>query len=109
MVYGARVDTDPGDAAPAELPAGVRAIDVRHLGRERVICSYLVGDVIVDPGPASAVEQLLEGLAGERPSALLLTHIHLDHAGASGTLVQRWPDLRVYVHERGARHLADPS
>src|SRR5262249_33119863 len=65
--------------------------------------------VLVDPGPASAVERLLEGLAGEQPSALLLTHIHLDHAGASGTLVQRWPDLQVYVHERGARHLADPS
>jgi glyoxylase-like metal-dependent hydrolase (beta-lactamase superfamily II) len=40
---------------------------------------------------------------------LLLTHIHLDHAGASGSLVQRWPELEVYVHERGAPHLAEPS
>jgi glyoxylase-like metal-dependent hydrolase (beta-lactamase superfamily II) len=40
---------------------------------------------------------------------VLLTHIHFDHAGAAGALVERWPDLPVYVHERGARHLIDPS
>ena len=39
----------------------------------------------------------------------MLTHIHLDHAAATGALVRRWPDLEVYVHERGARHLIDPS
>ena len=44
-----------------------------------------------------------------RPRALLLTHIHLDHAGATGALVARWPDLEVYVHERGAPHVIDPS
>ena len=55
------------------------------------------------------METLLEALGGEPPRALLLTHIHLDHAGASGALVRRFPDLRVYVHERGARHLIDPS
>jgi glyoxylase-like metal-dependent hydrolase (beta-lactamase superfamily II) len=38
-----------------------------------------------------------------------LTHIHFDHAGAAGSLVERWPDLRVYVHERGAKHMADPT
>src|SRR5207302_6225672 len=43
------------------------------------------------------------------PRALLLTHSHLDHAGASGSLVERWPELEVYVHERGAPHLTDPS
>jgi glyoxylase-like metal-dependent hydrolase (beta-lactamase superfamily II) len=52
---------------------------------------------------------LIEALGGEQPRALLLTHIHLDHAGASGSLVARWPELPVYVHERGARHLADPT
>ncbi len=40
---------------------------------------------------------------------LALTHIHLDHAGAAGTLAALWPDLEVWVHERGARHLVDPS
>ncbi len=47
--------------------------------------------------------------ADEQPRALLLTHIHLDHAAATGALVRRWPDLEVYVHERGAPHLIDPS
>jgi glyoxylase-like metal-dependent hydrolase (beta-lactamase superfamily II) len=45
----------------------------------------------------------------EPPRAILLTHIHLDHAGATGFLARRWPDATLFVHERGARHLADPS
>ncbi len=57
----------------------------------------------------STMETLLAALDGEQPRALLLTHIHLDHAAATGALVRRWPDLEVYVHERGARHLVDPS
>ena len=87
----------------------MRLIDVMHLGVPRVIGAWLVDGVVIDPGPTSTLDTLLEGLDGERPRALLLTHIHLDHAGASGSLVQRWPDLEVYVHERGARHLADPE
>ncbi len=87
----------------------MRPIDVRHLGRERVICCWQVGDVLVDPGPESCVGTLLEALGDERPRALALTHIHFDHAGAAGALVRRWPDLEVWVHERGARHLADPE
>jgi glyoxylase-like metal-dependent hydrolase (beta-lactamase superfamily II) len=87
----------------------MRVIDLMHLGRERVIGCWQVGDVLVDPGPTSCVDTLLGALDGERPRALLLTHIHLDHAGASGSLVERWPDLEVYVHERGARHMADPA
>ena len=89
--------------------AEIRPIDVRHLGRPRVICSWLVGDVLVDPGPASALDALLEGLGGFEPRAIALTHIHLDHAGATGTLAQRWPDAEVWVHERGARHMIDPA
>ena len=65
--------------------------------------------MLVDPGPQSSMETLLEALGDERPRALLLTHIHLDHAAATGALVRRWPDLEVYVHERGAPHLIDPS
>lgn len=87
----------------------MRLIDLRHLGRPRVIGCWALGGVLVDPGPTSCLDQLLEGLGDERPVALLLTHIHLDHAGASGSLVERWPKLEVYVHERGARHLVDPS
>jgi glyoxylase-like metal-dependent hydrolase (beta-lactamase superfamily II) len=85
----------------------VREIDVMHLGRDRVIAAHEIDGVIVDPGPESCVETLLAGLPGE-PRALLLTHIHLDHAGASGALVRRFPGLRVYVHEIGAPHLIDP-
>ncbi|HEX6586677.1 MAG TPA: MBL fold metallo-hydrolase [Solirubrobacterales bacterium] len=87
----------------------MRLIDVRHLGRERVIGCWVLDGVLIDPGPTSSLENLLEALGGETPRALLLTHIHLDHAGASGTIVRRWPELPVYVHERGARHLADPA
>jgi glyoxylase-like metal-dependent hydrolase (beta-lactamase superfamily II) len=89
--------------------ADMRLIDVMHLGRPQVIGAWLVGDVVIDPGPTSCLETLLDGLGGARPRALLLTHIHLDHAGASGSLIERWPDLEVYVHERGARHLIDPA
>ena len=82
-------------------------IDCMHLGRDRVIGAYEVDGLIVDPGPTSCLETLLAGLESE-PRALLLTHIHLDHAGASGSLVERFPKLRVYVHEVGAPHLVDP-
>ncbi len=84
-------------------------IDVLHQGTARSICCHRIGDVIVDPGPESSIEGLLTGLGDERPRAILLTHIHLDHAGATGALVRRWPDVEVWVHANGARHLVDPS
>jgi len=83
-------------------------IDLMHLGRDRVIGAYELDGVVVDPGPSSCLESLLAGLENE-PRALLLTHIHLDHAGASGSLVERFPRVRVYVHEVGAPHLVDPE
>jgi glyoxylase-like metal-dependent hydrolase (beta-lactamase superfamily II) len=87
----------------------VREIDVRHLGRERVICCFALDGVIVDPGPESSHRTLLEALGDDVPRAILLTHIHFDHAGATGALVRRWPEAEVWVHQRGARHLADPA
>lgn len=87
----------------------MRLIDLHHLGREHVIGSWLVDDVLVDPGPASCLDALLAGLDGEVPRVIALTHIHLDHAGATGVLCERWPDVEVWVHERGAPHLDDPS
>ena len=72
----------------------IRPIDVRQLGQEGVICALLVGDVLIDCGPASRVETLLEGLGERRPRVLALTHIHLDHAGAAGTLVGACPTSR---------------
>jgi glyoxylase-like metal-dependent hydrolase (beta-lactamase superfamily II) len=95
-------DAGAGDRTP-EL------IDVMHLGRPQVIGAWRVGDVVVDPGPSSSLAALLPLLEERPPRALALTHIHLDHAGAAGTLARRFPDLEVWVHERGARHLVDPS
>ena len=87
----------------------MRVIDVMHLGRPHVIGCWEVDGSLIDPGPESSIETLLEAIGEEQPRALLLTHIHLDHAAATGALVRRWPELEVYVHERGARHLIDPS
>ena len=100
-------------------PAGrFTVIDLEHVGRAESVAAYLVetseGPVIVDPGPTVTLPRLRAGLLerGYRESdlaALLLTHIHLDHAGASGTLARENPHLRVHVHEKGASHLIDPA
>jgi glyoxylase-like metal-dependent hydrolase (beta-lactamase superfamily II) len=87
----------------------VRDIDVLHLGVPRVICCHVIDDVIVDPGPESTLDTLLAELGDWAPAKILLTHIHLDHAGAAGALAERWPEAEVWVHERGARHMLDPS
>lgn len=87
----------------------IEPIDVVHLGCERVICCWRVDDVLIDPGPETALQTLLEALGSLRPRALLLTHIHFDHAGAAGALCRRFSDLEVHVHEVGAPHLADPE
>ena len=93
-------------------------LDLRHLGHERVIGCYLLetedGPALQDCGPASCVPELKQRLA-ERGLELrdlrhlLLSHIHLDHAGAAGVLVREHPGLQVHVSEIGLPHLADPS
>jgi glyoxylase-like metal-dependent hydrolase (beta-lactamase superfamily II) len=83
--------------------------DLLHVGRKHAIGSWRVEDVLIDSGPASCVERLLPALDERPPRVLALTHIHLDHAGAAGTLAARYPDMEVWVHERGAPHLVDPS
>ncbi|HET9075186.1 MAG TPA: MBL fold metallo-hydrolase [Solirubrobacteraceae bacterium] len=85
-----------------------RPIDVLQLGQQRAICCWQVGELLVDPGPASTLETVLGALDVE-PRVVLLTHIHLDHAASAGTLARRFPGLKVFVHERGARHMLDPS
>lgn len=72
------------------------------------------GLAIVDPGPTSTMGALQAGLEARGRTigdveALLVTHIHLDHSGSVGTLVRMNPKIRVFVHERGARHIQDPS
>jgi glyoxylase-like metal-dependent hydrolase (beta-lactamase superfamily II) len=92
-------------------------IDLEHLGLNGAIGCYLVegGEpTIVDPGPTTTVERLVAELheQGVGPADLrhiLLTHVHLDHAGATGHLVERFPRATVHVHEDGASHLVDPE
>ncbi|MBI3792232.1 MAG: MBL fold metallo-hydrolase [Gemmatimonadetes bacterium] len=100
------------------MPRSDTTIDVRHLGRTESVAVQLLdteaGPVLVDTGPGSTLETLRAelatlGLAVRDLHAVLLTHIHFDHAGATGLLVDEHPGLTVYVHERGARHLADPA
>ena len=69
---------------------------------------------LVDPGPGSTLEALRSGLADrgltfQSLDSILLTHIHLDHAGATGAIVRENPSLQVYVHDFGAPHMVDPS
>ncbi len=85
-------------------------IDVRHQGTPGAVCAFHGEDWILDPGPESTHETLLAGLPdGFEARRILLTHIHFDHAGATGRLLERWPDAEVWVHERGARHMIDPE
>jgi len=101
----------------SDASAHTQVIDVEYLGNEHYIaCALLEGDapVIVDPGPTVSLAKLEEGLSRHGLSlddlaAVLLTHIHLDHAGAAGTIVKRNPRIDVYVHQRGARHMVDPQ
>jgi len=93
-------------------------LDTNWLGRPRSIAAVLLESnghrAILDPGPASTVPTLREQLRARGIDvtdlhAILLTHIHLDHAGAVGTLIRENPNLEVYVHKAGMRHMADPS
>lgn len=92
------------------LPESIALVDDLHLGYPHVVGTYvMLGDdpVIVDPGPASVLPNLEAGLKQIGLSfsdlhGIVLSHIHLDHAGATGSLVRYFPHLKVYVHHRGA-------
>ena len=100
-----------------EIAPGVVEIDTLLGGWERVTAGYLVqgvAPVLVETGSQSSVPALLGALdqLGVAPGDLAgvaVTHIHLDHAGGVGDVARAFPSATVYVHERGARHLADPS
>jgi glyoxylase-like metal-dependent hydrolase (beta-lactamase superfamily II) len=95
----------------------VHAIDLRHHGLDGTIASYLLLDdeaILVDPGPASTLPELRTALRGFGLEVadlrhVLLTHVHLDHAGASGDLVAENPRIRLHVHLEGAPHMANPE
>ena len=100
------------------LAAGLTWVDLKFRGYARAIATAVVlgpgGVGLIDPGPSTCLAALEEGLGAQGVRLddvrwLLLTHIHLDHAGAAGSLVRRCPGVTVYVHERGARHLHEPA
>jgi glyoxylase-like metal-dependent hydrolase (beta-lactamase superfamily II) len=100
------------------LASGLSYVDLNFLGVPRIIATVVLhgpgGVALIDPGPSSTLPALraaLEhaGIAMADLRAIVLTHIHLDHAGATGTLVHQNPALRVYVHEKGAPHLVAPD
>jgi glyoxylase-like metal-dependent hydrolase (beta-lactamase superfamily II) len=93
-------------------------LDLYWLGHSRSIASMLLRagntNLLIDPGPSASLPTLYEQLASNGLTIsdvqfVLLTHIHLDHAGATGSLLLENPKLQVYVHERGASHLVDPQ
>ena len=100
------------------LASGLSYLDLHFYGVDGVIASVVLhgpgGVAIIDPGPSSTLPALRAGLeqagiALADVRSILLTHIHLDHAGATGTLVLENPAIQVYVHEKGAPHMVDPS
>lgn len=100
------------------LAAKMSFVDVQFLDHAHVIATVVLhgggGVALIDPGPSTTLPVLRTrlatlGLSVADVTTVLLTHIHLDHAGATGTLVREQPGIRVFVHERGAPHLAYPS
>ena len=115
-------DPETGDAVPAVPPprriaTGVLEIDTMLGGWERVTAGYLIegsAPVLIETGSQTSVPVLLAALdqIGVGPAELAgvaVTHIHLDHAGGVGDVARAFPRATVYVHEKGARHLADPT
>ena len=100
------------------IARGIFCGDLMFLGQPKVIATAALqgpgGVALVDPGPSTCLGALRatlaeQGMAIADVRTILLTHIHLDHAGVTGTLVRENPDIQVYVHERGAPHMADPA
>jgi glyoxylase-like metal-dependent hydrolase (beta-lactamase superfamily II) len=100
------------------LASGLDYVDLEFLGRPELIATAVLhgaaGVALIDPGPTTTLSHLetalgRKGIQFADIRALLLTHIHLDHAGAAGPIVQRHPHVDVYVHARGAPHIVDPS
>jgi glyoxylase-like metal-dependent hydrolase (beta-lactamase superfamily II) len=100
------------------LAAGLGYVDLHFLGVSEIIATAVLhgasGVALIDPGPSTTLDNLKASLQRRNISVadvrqVLLTHIHLDHAGVTGTLVRENPSIEVFVHERGAPHLIDPT
>jgi glyoxylase-like metal-dependent hydrolase (beta-lactamase superfamily II) len=110
-------DDVPVPAAGVTIAEGVIELDTLLGGWDRVTAGYLIeGDspVLVETGSQSSVPVLLAqldalGLGPSDLAGVVVTHIHLDHAGGVGDVARAFPEATVYVHAKGARHLADPT
>lgn len=100
------------------LAAGLDYVDLDFLGVPEIIATVVLhgasGVTLIDPGPATTLDHLRlslhrKSMAIADVRQVLLTHIHLDHAGATGALLRENPAIDVFVHERGAPHMIDPS
>jgi glyoxylase-like metal-dependent hydrolase (beta-lactamase superfamily II) len=100
------------------LAAGLDYVDLDFLGRPEIIATAILhgtaGVALVDPGPSTTLDNLTtaltrKGIRFEDVRQILITHIHLDHAGGTGSILAKFPHIEVVVHQRGAPHLADPS
>lgn len=95
--------------------ADIQTFDTHMHGQPGITASYLVSGTktaLIETGPKSVVEHVFNGLDAlgiDTLDWILVTHIHLDHAGAAGTLAKRFPSAKIGVHEIGAPHLVDPS
>ncbi|MGO8860379.1 MAG: MBL fold metallo-hydrolase [Acidimicrobiales bacterium] len=102
---------------PRTIAPGVLEIDTLLGGWDRVTAGYLVegsAPVLVETGSQSSVPVLLAslhkiGVGPDELAGVAITHIHLDHAGGVGDVARAFPAATIYVHEKGARHLADPT
>ncbi len=110
-------DDAPPPPTGARIAEGVLELDTLLGGWERVTAGYLIeGDapVLVETGSQSSVPSLLAhldrlGLGPDDLAGVVVTHIHLDHAGGVGDVARAFPGATVYVHPKGARHLVDPT
>ncbi len=84
-------------------------IDTRFQGIERSIACHRYEDILIDPGPEASIDHVIDAIGDMVPRVILLTHVHLDHAGGTGRLVERYPGAQVYIHEDGVKHMVDPS
>lgn len=95
-------------------PAGVDVIDVNLFGARQLSCSYLVRaaePALIETGPATVFETVRHELAASKvePRHVILTHIHLDHGGGIGHVAKLFPAAKIWVHDIGAKHVADPE
>jgi glyoxylase-like metal-dependent hydrolase (beta-lactamase superfamily II) len=105
-------------SSATQLSPGTWVISLPFQGEKDIIGSYLLTGgnelALIDPGPETTLEALLEGIRDvgfdpQEVTHIIATHVHLDHAGAAGSLIHHMPRAKVYAHSKGAPHLLDTT